>query len=183
MMTLAEQKLKQNVAEYLLFLWQMEDLVRAVYFDPDALDEFIRTYTPNEEAFQLEKRWFRELVRKMRSERVEVRGHVSDALELLFELNYLHGTLLNVFKDKTYSELYRAAKPHIEAYTQRTDGKALNEIETCLTALYGLLLLRLKKETISAETEESMATFTALMARLAHHYKLMKQGELNFSQN
>lgn len=182
-MTLAEQKLKQNVAEYILFLWQMEDLVRAVYFDPEALDEFIRSYTPSPEAFDSEKRWFRDLVRKMRSERVENRGHVSDVLELLFELNYLHNTLMNLLKDKTYLELYRHAKPHIDEYLQRSDGKLTNDVETCLTALYGLLVLRLKREPISGETEESMKTFSNLMAHLAHHYKLMKQGEMNFTLN
>ena len=182
-MTLAEQKLKQNVAEYILFMWQMEDLVRAVYFESEALDEFIRGYAPNEEAFSSEKKWFNDLVRKMRSERVENKGHVSDVHELVFELNYLHNTLLNVIKDKAYSDLYKKAQPNIKEYLKHTDGKSTNDIETCLTALYGILLLRLKKEPISAETEESIKTFSDLLARLAYQYRLMKQGEMNFQMN
>jgi Domain of unknown function (DUF4924) len=182
-MTLAEQKLKQNVAEYILFMWQMEDLVRAVYFEPEALDEFIRGYVPNEDAFSGEKKWFNDLVRKMRSERVENKGHVSDVHELVFELNYLHNTLLNVIKDKTYSDLYKKAQPNIKEYLKHTDGKSTNDVETCLTALYGILLLRLKKEPISTETEESIKTFSDLLARLAYQYRLMKQGEMNFQMN
>jgi hypothetical protein len=183
MMSLAEQKQKQNIAEYLLFLWQMEDLVRAVYFDPEALDDFIKSYTPNEEAFENEKRWFRDLIRNMRSERVEARGHISEVHELLFELNYLHNTMLQVLKDKSYIDLHKAALPHLKEYLERTDGNTINEVEGCLTALYGLLVLRLKKEPISSETEAAMATFSALMAKLALQYKLMKQGEMNFSLN
>ncbi|MCC6600648.1 MAG: DUF4924 family protein [Crocinitomicaceae bacterium] len=176
-MSLADQKFRQNVAEYILFLWQMEDLVRAVYFDPESLDDFIRSYTPDKKAFEVEKKWFRDLVKKMRSERVEQRGHISEVHELIFELNYLHNTLLNVLRDKIYVDLYHKAKPNIEEYLPRTDGKSANDVESCLLALYGLLVLRLKREAISKETEEAMTSFSNLMARLAHHYRLMKQGE------
>lgn len=182
-MNLAEQKFRSNVAEYILFMWQMEDLVRAVYFDPESLDDFIRSYTPSAEAFEAEKKWFRELVKKMRSEKVEQRGHIAEVHELLFELSYLHNTLLNVIKDKVYTELYRKAQPHIREYLDRSDGKSLNDVEACLTGLYGLLLLRLRKQSVSADTEESMETFSSLMARLAHHYRLIRQGEQNSSLN
>lgn len=182
-MSLAEQKLKQNVAEYILFMWQMEDLVRAVCFDPESLDDFIKSYTPSPEAFETEKKWFKDLVRKMRSERVEQRGHIGEVHELIFELNYLHNTLLNVIKDKVYIDLHKSAQPHIREYLVRTDGKSLNDVEACLTALYGLLLLRLKREVISTDTEQSMSTFSNLMARLAHHYRLIRQGEGNINLN
>lgn len=182
-MILAEQKLRQNVAEYIIFMWQMEDLVRAVYFDPEALDEFIRTYVPGESAFAEEKKWFEGLIRKMKSERVEQRGHIAEIHELIFELGYLHNTLLNVLKDAQYLELYRKAQPNLQEFIQRSDGKASSDVETCLSAIYGLLLLRLKKEPISEETQNAMKSFSDLMARLAHHYRLMKQGEMNFSLN
>jgi hypothetical protein len=182
-MTLADQKKKENIAEYLLFLWQMEDLVRAMYFDMDALADFIKTYTPNEEAYQEELIWFKDLVRKMRSERVEQRGHVAEVHELIFELTYLHNTMLTVVKDKDYQDAHRQAQPNIKDYLSRSDGKATNDIEVCLTALYGLLVLRLKKEPISGETQQAINTFTNLLARLSHHYRLMKRGEMNFALN
>jgi len=182
-MSLAEQKFKQNVAEYILFMWQMEDLVRAVYFDPESLDEFIRTYTPSPEAFETEKKWFRDLVRKMRTERVEQRGHIGEVHELIFELNYLHNTLINVIKDKMYLDLHKMAQSHIREYIARTDGKSQNDVEACLTALYGLLVLRLKREPVSKETDEAMSTFSNLMARLAHHYRILRQGESNINLN
>lgn len=182
-MTLAEQKQNQNIAEYILFMWQMEDLVRAVDFDAEELDTFIRSYTPNVEAFETEKRWFRELVKKMRGEKVEKRGHISEVHELLFELSYLHNTLLNVIKDRTYIELHRKAQPNILEVQKRNGSKSSNEIESCLISLYGLLVLRLKKEPVSAETEEAMETFTKLLSRLSLQYKNMKDGEKNFAWN
>ena len=119
-MSLAAQKLKQNIAEYIIYLWQMEDLLRAVYFKPEALADFIRSYTPDDNAFKEEKIWFDELVKTMKREGVEQRGHVSEVHELVFELNYLHNTLINIVKDKTYLDLHRKAQPNISEYLTHT---------------------------------------------------------------
>jgi hypothetical protein len=54
-MLLAKQKYKNGAAEYLLFMWQMEDLLRAVHFDAEALDGFISTYAETPEEVQAEK--------------------------------------------------------------------------------------------------------------------------------
>lgn len=182
-MSLAVQKFQQSVAEYILFLWQMEDLVRAVYFDTDALGDFIRSYTPDESAFEAEREWFEQLVTTMRKEGVEQKGHVTEVHELIFELNYLHNTLINILKEKEYIELHRIAQPNLEEYKNKADGKTTNDVEICLTALYGLLLLRLKKEQVSEGTAEAMKSFSDLLARLSFHYKMMKQGEVNYSLN
>lgn len=182
-MTLAAQKIKQNIAEYIVFLWQMEDLVRAVNFDMMAIESFIHSFVPDEKAFHEELEWFNHLIGEMKKEGVEQRGHISEVHELIFELNYLHNTMMNLVKDKTYLDLYRKAQSNIKEYMERTDGKQTNDIEICLTALYGMLVLRLKKEPISEETTSAMQTFSNLLARLAYHYRLMKQGEVNFSLN
>jgi hypothetical protein len=182
-MSLAAKKLRENISEYVIFLWQMEDLLRAVHFDADALEVFIHSYAPDENAFETEKKWFAGLAQSMRKDGVEQRGHVSEIHELIFELNYLHNTLLNIVRDNSYAETYLQAQPNIKDYLQRTDGKSTNDVEVCLTALYGLMVLRLRKEPISAETDAAMKTFSNLLAKLSHHYRLMKQGEFNFSLN
>ena len=182
-MSLAARKLKENISEYIIFLWQMEDLLRAVQFNADTLDEFIGSYTPDEPSFTIEKKWFTQLSLSMRKDGVEKRGHVSEIHELIFELNYLHNTLLNIVQDASYSEVYRIAQPYIKEYVARTDGKSTNDIEACLTALYGLMVLRLRKEHVSEETEVAMRTFSTVLAKLSHHYRMMKQGIFNFSLN
>ncbi|MFM7234031.1 MAG: DUF4924 family protein [Flavobacteriales bacterium] len=182
-MSLAARKIKENISEYIIFLWQMEDLLRAVKFDTESLDEFITSYTPDSAAFESERKWFAALASSMRKDGVEQRGHVSEIHELIFELNYLHNTLMNIVRDASYIETYHQAQPNIKEYLSRTDGKSTNDVEVCLTALYGLMVLRLKKEPISNETEQAMRTFSNLLGKLSHHYRLMKQGEFNFSLN
>ena len=36
-MIVAKQKRKENIAEYLLYMWQVEDLIRANQFDIDSI--------------------------------------------------------------------------------------------------------------------------------------------------
>ena len=36
-MDIAQQKRKENIAEYILYLWQIEDLLRALQFSPEAI--------------------------------------------------------------------------------------------------------------------------------------------------
>ena len=182
-MLLAQQKYINGAAEYLLFMWQMEDLLRAVHFDLEALNGFITTYASSEQEHQQEKQWYEQMIRNMRSERIEQRGHLSELEELMVELTYLHQTLLKVTKQTDYIALYEAAKPNMEAYSSKGKGFGTNEVEMCLQALYGLLVLRLKRETISEETQRAMDSFSALMAALSKAYFQMKQGDQQAALN
>lgn len=182
-MTLASQKLQQNVAEYLLFLWQMEDLVRAFSFNAETIAGFVLSYAPEGQPYDEELEWFDNLMQNMRMDGVEKRGHISEAHELMLELSYLHNTLINITKDQAYLDAYHEARPNILAYLERSSAKTLNDVEVCLTALYGLLVLKLRKEIISEQTEAAMQTFSNLLARLSHHYRMMKQTSFNFYLN
>ena len=39
-MIIAQQKLKENIAEYILYMYQIEDVVRAYHFDLEAYLRF-----------------------------------------------------------------------------------------------------------------------------------------------
>ena len=53
-MILAEQKKKAHIVEYILFLWQIEDLIRAAKFDPSFLEKWAED-TANSEVSDPEK--------------------------------------------------------------------------------------------------------------------------------
>ena len=48
-MIVAEQKRKENVAEYILYMWQIEDTIRALDFDLTRITEYVH------EGYRLEK--------------------------------------------------------------------------------------------------------------------------------
>ena len=65
-MTIAERKYAENIAEYIIYMWQMQDLLRAVNMDVESLDSFLRSFLPSEEKIQEEKTWFQGLAKSMK---------------------------------------------------------------------------------------------------------------------
>ena len=59
--------------------------------------------------------------------------------------------------------------PFIVELRQRGD-KDLNEIETCLDALYGVMMLRLQKKEITPETERAIKEITVFIGLLSDYY-------------
>ncbi|MFM7770013.1 MAG: DUF4924 family protein [Bacteroidota bacterium] len=176
-MTIGELKYRENIAEYILYLWQMQDLLRAVEFNVEALDGFIRSYIGGEDRIQEEKMWLQKLSEAMSSDGVLKKGSVVEISELISELNFLHQTLTTLFKDNGYLELFENIQEPLAEYKLRSGAKNLSDVEMCLTALYGLLLLRLKKQQVSEETAAAMESFTKWLAFLSVQYHKMKKGE------
>jgi hypothetical protein len=176
-MTIAERKYAENIAEYIIYMWQMQDLLRAVNMDVESLDGFLRSFLPTEEKIQEEKTWFVGLAQSMKRSNAEEKGNVEEVQEVLSELNLLHTTLNTLLRDDEYIAANERAKENLDAYRERASGKALSEVEAYLTALYGLMVLRLRKQEISEETKDAMKTFSDVMILLALQYNKMKKGE------
>ena len=52
-MIIARQKRKENIAEYLLYMWQVEDLIRANKFDMDSINRTVIAHYDQPEEAQL----------------------------------------------------------------------------------------------------------------------------------
>jgi hypothetical protein len=181
-MTIAESKRKTNIVEFLLHSWQMEDLLRSIKFKLDDLEGVLSSQFEGEQ-LEEERKWFLELNRKMKSERLEESGHTSENTEILIELVYLHGSLLSVFKDQKFIEADEGAKEYIEEFKSKSTKSIGNDVEVCLVALYGLLSLRLKGAEVSSDTMLAMKKFQRLLAILADRYRKMKDGTLQVKLN
>lgn len=182
-MTIAAQKKEENIIEYLLYLWQMQDLLRAADFELSAMRAFLSADESQEINLDEELEWFAQLSKSMQNAGTQKSGHIPETQEILIELNYLHGTLVDLLKDKKYAEAFEKAQPSLSAFLERSGNKDMNPIEAAMTALYGLLVLRLQKKEVSPETMGAMKHFQQFLALLAVRYKQMKKGELNQSLN
>jgi len=172
----------ENVVEYLLWMWQAEDLVRAFEFNPLKIDEFVLSQVSEEKGGDLLRDWYHNLTKKMKRQGLEKKGHLEELNQLLLELVYLHNTLLQVLKDEKYVQLFKVAQPHLEEFKKKSNLK-VHEVEASMNGMYGLLLLKIQKKEISPATEESLGTFKNLLQHLSLQYKKMKTGELNFTMN
>ena len=76
-MIIAQQKRKENIAEYLLYLWQVEDLLRACKLDIDTVEKtIIARYNVDDKTRHDIKEWYESLIKMMELENVRERGHL-----------------------------------------------------------------------------------------------------------
>lgn len=180
-MLIAQQKKKENIAEYVLYMWQIEDVIRSNNFDLTLIDEsIIQKFNVDKEVRYDIKLWYQNLIEQMMKEGIADKGHLKSLNLLVDELNNLHNSLLTTVQDKKYQQAYLAAADHIKNLMVKSGGGARNEIEACLIGLYGFLMLKLKQAEVSAATKDAMSSFSKLIALLVDNYNKLQKGELKF---
>lgn len=174
------RKLKEeNVAEYLLYMWQVEDMIRANGMDMERIRKTL--VTPARLEGEREKElsdWYENLVEMMRLEGVSERGHLQINKNIVTLLTDLHLQLLKSTKHPFYSAAYYKALPFIVELRTQGDNRNLSELENCFEALYGVLLLKLQKREISEGTLQAVKTISQFLGILSDYYKKDKVGEL-----
>jgi len=113
----------------------------------------------------------------MYREGIREHGHLSFLNTLVSDMNDLHVRLINKVNEINYHETYRRATANIDEFRKKITDPGFTDIHICLNALYGLLLLRLKKQPISKETEIAMSTFSKLLALLSQIFLQEERGE------
>jgi len=171
-MIIAQQKMKENIVEYLLFMWQVEDLIRANHFDLEKIRQtLVNQYDQPEDVKQQILQWYAELIDMMRSEGVMESGHIQLNKNIIIALTDLHLRLLDNPEETVYITQYYKTLPLIVQLRTKAGGVATPELETCFTALYGYLLLRLQKKEIQQETLDAVKQISTLLYCLAEKYK------------
>lgn len=178
-MIIARQKRKENICEYLLYMWQVEDLIRANHFDMDEIrDKVIARYNQPDEVKEEIARWYEELIEMMRSEGVKESGHIQLNKNVIITLTDLHLCLLKSPKEMIYGAAYYKTLPYIVQLRAKSGGNDIPELETCFTAVYGYLMLRMQGKEISAETLDGIKQISSFLALLAEKYRADMNGEL-----
>ncbi|MCH5234446.1 MAG: DUF4924 family protein [Muribaculaceae bacterium] len=180
-MITASVKKKENIAEYLLYMWQIEDLIRANLLDIDKIQTtIIDQYKDLTDQQRKEMRdWYESLIDMMRREGVVEKGHLQINKNVIIQLDDLHRQLLNDPKFATYSAQFYHTLPIIVELRAKSGDNKSGEIETCFNALYGILLLRLQGKEISEETSKAVAQVSKFLAVLSMYYKKDYENELS----
>lgn len=171
-MIIASKKRKENLAEYLLYMWQIEDIIRANGLDIDKIkSNIIDRMSDLDDAKRREMTgWYESLIEMMRLEGVTEHGHLQMNKNVLMELVDLHRALLADPKFGEYTSLFYQTLPYIVDLRSRAGNNAEGEIETCFTALYGMLLLRLQGKEISSETQSAIKQISKFIATLTAYF-------------
>lgn len=171
-MIIASRKRKENIAEYLLYMWQIEDMIRAYGLDIDKIKAGIIDRIPELTEGQRREmtEWYESLIDMMRREGVAERGHLQMNNNVMMQLVELHKALLADPKFGEYSSLFYQTLPYIVDLRSRAGEAAEGEIQTCFTALYGMLMLRLQGKEISKETTDAIGQISKFIATLAAYF-------------
>lgn len=142
---------KDNIAEYILYLWQMEDYLRAFPQNAEATPEL------------------HELNEMMHREGIVEGGHLALANNALSEVEELHAQLLD--EDALYRAAMIRLRPALNLLKAKTDRPTMSDIEACFVLLYQIMMLRLQKKEITPETADVQQRATQVLTFLSKTYK------------
>jgi hypothetical protein len=176
-MIIAQEKRKTNIAEFILYMWQVEDMIRASKFNFPHIDKIvISKFSLPEETLAEIRSWYANLITLMMDENIQEKGHMSFLINLIRELNDLHLRLLHSEDEKKYQQIYEEASDNIKNFKLKSPETYASDIEACFTGLYGYLMLRLRQSEISAETKAAMTSFSNLLAALSTRFREIEEG-------
>ena len=182
-MFIAKELRKKSIAEYLLYMWQIEDIIRAMGCSlPLIRKAYISKFTDyTDEQKEDEIDWFGNLVRMMNEEGKRDLGHLNINDIVVRDLVDLHQRLLQSNKFPIYNAEYYKVLPFIVELRGKGD-KNISEIETCLDALYGIMMLRMQKKEISPETEHAIKEISTFIGMLSDYYLENETEGLDFGE-
>ena len=170
-MFISQQLRKKSIAEYVLYMWQVEDLIRAYGCSLSRIkNEYVSQFSDytDEQRSELVD-WYGDLIRMINQEGKREKGHLQINQIVVQDVSALHAQLLQSSKFPSYNAEYYKVLPFIVELRNR-GSKDVGEIETCLNALYGTMMLRLQKKPISPETAHAVKEITTFIGMLSDYY-------------
>ncbi len=186
-MLIANRLRDHNRAEYLLYMWQVEDILRANGCDLDRLREnYLCQFQLTGDARQELEQWYADLCEMMRSEDKMQCGHLQINLNVVETLAELHESLIRSDKFPYYRQLYYKVLPFIvelRAKNGTQDHTGIREeLNLCFELLYGVMMLRLQKKEISTPTLEAAEEVSKFLGQLSDYWKAQKAGQLDLDK-
>lgn len=181
-MYIARQKRKENIAEYILYIWQLEDLFRALQFSPEAI--YSQLIDKQEERTDEEKQaiffWYMDLINLLKTEGKEEHGHIEHSLHLIKDLDTLHQDLQKLPAGEKYREVFLPLSAELVRLKEKFEKPELNDVEFMMRSLYSVMLYRIKgDESHKGYVEDVLSLVSPVVALLAKTFHDVEAGKLN----
>lgn len=179
-MLIALQKRKENIAEYILYLWQLEDLLRAMQLSPEAIYATLVAKISDADEQQKENifNWYMQIVDLLRKEGKETQGHLEHTLHLIGDLHNLHLQLMKLPIGEHYRQTYARLVPALPRLRELIDNEDMSDTELCFRALYAAMLYRIRGGGEKA-IEDTLAVVSPAIGELAALYGKVERGEVD----
>ncbi len=177
-MLIAQKKRKENIAEYILYLYQVEDLIRAFNLDMEIINEkLVKRYRADVKTTAEISAWYKNLVLMMEKEGRQESGHLQFLQNLTGDMNELHLRLLETETDAGYSASFKSVAGLINELRQKNPNSK-GDVQVAMDGVYGYLLLKIKQQEISEETHLAIKSLSRWLAHLSQMYKDYESGDL-----
>ena len=184
-MDIAQSKRKENIAEYILYLWQIEDLLRALQFSPEAIySQLVAPRQIEEEQKQEYLLWYMDIVNLLRKEGKEESGHLEHTLHLIGDMHNLHLQLMQNPVGEHYRTTFARLAPQLPMLRTLVKKEDVCDTEICFRALYAAMLYRIKGDKKRAEAiNDTIELVSPVVAELAAMYGKVERGEIDLFEN
>ena len=170
-MIVAQKLREQNISAYIIYMFQVEDIIRAYGLDVDRIcNEYLTKFQYTKEQITDQRDWYAGLISMMQEEGVQENGHVQVVKNTLLLMYDRHQELLADPKQPFYSAAYYKALPYIVELRSKGMNKEKNEIENCVDALYGATLLKMQGRELTDETKQALQPISHLLEMLSKLY-------------
>lgn len=180
-MDIAKAKRKENIAEYILYLWQVEDLLRALQFSPEAV--YSTLIAPRKDLAEGEKpvflMWYMDIANLLREEGKEEKGHLEHTLHLIADLHDLHLQLMKLPAGEHYRQTYAKLEPELPRLRAVLGNPGMSDTELCFRALYAAMLYRIKGEGDKSAVADTIEYISPVVAELAALHGRVERGEID----
>ena len=179
-MDIAQAKRKENIAEYILYLWQIEDLLRALQFSPEAIySQLVARREVADEQKQIFLLWYMDIANLLREEGKEEKGHLNHTLHLIADMHNLHLQLMQLPIGEHYRKTYAHLQPELPRLRELVGNAEMSDTELCFRALYAAMLYRIKGEGEKGAVKDTIEFVSPVVAELANLYRKVETGEID----
>ena len=170
-MYIAEKLRRQNVTAYLIYMYQVEDVIRAYQMNAERIrEDYLVRFGYDEDQMAKAYEWYAALIQMMKDEGCQEYGHVQVVRATLTLLEDRHQELLATHEHAPYEKLYYQALPMLVELRSR-GGKEKTEVENCMDAIYALSVLEMRHQQVSEETRRGLQPVAQLMEMLGKYYR------------
>lgn len=176
-MLTAQEKRKENIVEYILYLFQIEDLIRAFQLNIANIEkQLVTQYQVDDKTRQEIAGWYKNLVSMMQKEAIQEKGHFQFLTNLINDLNEFHLKLMEVGINNEYTSEFQSVSGLITELNLKGNS-VKNDLQISLDGIYGFLLLKIQQKEITAETTEAIQRLSSWLSLLARLYKDFELGD------
>lgn len=170
-MIAAQQKRKENIVEYILYIYQIEDFIRALQFNISNIEmQLVSQYQVDDKTRIEILEWYKNLVVMMEKEGIREKGHLQFLVNQINDLNEFHLKLMETEINKEYVHVFQSISGLITELNQKNKS-VKNDLQISIDAIYGFLLLKMQQKEVTNETIEALKRLSTWLGLLSKLYK------------